>query len=353
VSEFRALAKTFMTVARGDRWQGIAALVVFQLALTVAAFTWELPWSDPEPLVGLGESQMALAVLLLVCGTQRISQRMPLALLLLFSGWVLHYISWVRFIYPMIAGEEYFSSLGTALCMAMCLYAARLSRLFRRADAGHELPSIAATKYHWTLTIGDLLVCTFAVGAVLVIGQRAFALTDLSGIMDPWDSVDFAITFDPGWLASKLPRLGLAIVWQGVMWTVISRWLLTRERWRWWFPIQIAGLFIAITLGEILIGQLRWFSDHPWLFCPPGMFPVRFLTITWDLFFGEGRREYDPNNWLLKVGIVLVSRAVVFVTSLLLLRRAGFRFDARLRLTRAWEPAAISTHARNPTIGSA
>ncbi|WP_425616751.1 hypothetical protein NA78x_000406 [Anatilimnocola sp. NA78] len=272
---------------------------------------------------------MALAAFLMVWPPLRIGQRIPIVLLLVFAGLALHYIAIVPIAYPFIFAEEYFVPLGTVLVIGSAFYV--LQRFWQVKLICQDKPTaglaIPPQRYAWTIT--DLLLWTFVSGLMLVIARRSMILTDVSGMSDPWDSIEFAITADTEFLLPRVPVLLLAWIWYGLMWTTLTYSLLVNRPWTSWLSMKVCLLFVALSIGELAISSLMTLFDMPWPFLPLGMYPCVMFAKDLQISYERNDPHFPTYREVGDICAILLVRASIWTLSLVMLRNAGYRLVKR------------------------
>jgi hypothetical protein len=279
-------------------------------------------------LTGLADCELTLAVVILMFSSWRWATRVPIVLVLFFMAWAGHYVYVVDLMYPFVFAEEYLITFGTGLAVIAAFWLLeRLSRL-GPVDAPH-CPPKKSPRFALSFTILDLLYWTLGVAIILSIGERAMSLTDVSGMNDPWESIEFAVMSCWDFVLPRLPVLLLAWLLYGALWGWVARILLTAKRWTWLTLISVILTFLGLNVGEVAVSSCMIFYEKPWPFLPASMVKaVHFVGILHLLFF-EHRWEFMDVTWrdLTELSAILLTRLTVFSGSLLLLRGAGLRYS--------------------------
>jgi len=255
----------------------------------------------------------------------RIGQRIPIVLLLVFAGLAIHYIAIIPLAYPFVFAEEYFVPLGTVLVIGSAFYV--LQRFWQVKLICQDKPTagLAITPHRYAWTITDLLLWTFVSGLMLVIARRSMILTDVSGMSDPWESIEFAITGLPDFLLPRVPVLLLAWMWYGLMWTAITYSLLVDRPWNSWLSMKVCLLFVALSIGELAISSLMTLFDKPWPFLPLGMYPCVMFAKELQIAYGRPDPDFPTYQEVGDICAILIVRAAIWTISLVMLRNASYR----------------------------
>lgn len=260
-------------------------------------------------ITGLADCQIALATILLVWSNLRWALRAPLAMVLFVHGWAGHCIHLVSVFYPFVFGEEYLVSLAIALVVWAALWLHK--RLSGLRFASPDTPMVRHVTPFVRFTILDLLSWTFAAGLILGIARQTIALTDVSGMADPWETLDFGIFEAPGFVLPRLSVLCLALMLYAATWSLIARLALTAERWNWLTIAMLLLMFVSLTLGEVAIARCMLLFDKPW--------PILPASMCFALIFNM-QPSGDAAKYLLTI---LLTRVTVYSGCLFLLRGAG------------------------------
>jgi len=300
----------------------VITLVVFQVLLTCAALR---PVYFPI-MIGTGDAQIVLAVTIAVFSNVRWSLRGPIVGLLVLTACAIHYVCWVNLAYPYIFAEQYFTPLLLAFSLWVTL--AMFHRFQRLDKAGHDgnaFRSSAASRIRFSLI--DMLVWPLLVGLLIAIGNRAVALTDVSGMYDPWETIEFALVGAPEFVVWRMPLLLAALLLHAGAWTTIVRLTLT-ERVGWKSAALALVSFVALTLGEVVVSCGTLLFDKPWPILPTSMLPAVGFASRLQLML-ERHSELDAASEVMELALILTTRVVLLSCSLLLLRYCGMRLRVR------------------------
>jgi hypothetical protein len=317
----------------------IGVFCVVQIGLTCASLGLNLihtqgPDYAAAFVIGVGDSQIVLASVLAACSTFRWCFRLPLALVVFVAGCASHYVCWVHIAYPFLAGEEYLISplLAFSLTVTLVVY-------HRRRRAGSSGAQSAGWSLHFG--IGDVLLWILSIALLITIARRAVTLTDVSGMYDPWETIDLMILHSPGMVLARVPLLLLAIglhvlVWLAITTTVFSQRASSRTMF-----VRVPLLLSALMIGEAVVAAGVLPFDPPWPILPISMTPAwmlveRLYSILWE---GANLEPHDAYKYAVEWGVIFLTRLAAIGTSLLLLHWSG----ACIPTADVREPAASRT----------
>jgi hypothetical protein len=268
-------------------------------------------------MVGVGDAQLALSGVLLGWRIFRWSVHWPLALVLLFSGSAIHYVSIVSFRYPFVSGEEYFIAPLQVVALAVAL------RLWAVRSGESAICLQASSARTDRLRLSDLFGWILAAALCLAIGKRALLWTDDGGMFRPWETFYLMIRHNPAMVLWRMPLLFSSIAAFVIAWILVSRAILTGRR------LTFRQLLRALlVLGSLFVAELV-FGFVPLLFDPP--WPI--VPVSIDLAFSFGAALFNfwssDSAFVIVRGLELIglfaTQAFVFGGSLLLLRSSGVR----------------------------
>ena len=263
---------SFHLISNPAHLRGLYAFgfVAAQLLVALVAFgPLSFPGRDAL-LTGFADCEIALAVVVLVSSSWRWTVRVPVVFVLLLQAWAGHYVYIVTKSYPYVYAEEYLISpcIGVALFTAFCVLKGCSRLVPEIAPKGLPMPTSSSPL---RFTIQDLLIWTFGIAIVLSIGRRAMSLTDVGGIMDPWESIHFERMPHWDFILPRLPVLLLALVLYGAVWAWVVRILLTTKRWTCLPLMSVFLSFLGLTLGEVAVSSCMIFQKEPWPLLPASM----------------------------------------------------------------------------------
>jgi hypothetical protein len=260
-------------------------------------------------ITGLADCQIALATVLLMWSNLRWTLRVPLAMVLFVHGWAEHSIHLVSVFYPFVMGEEYLVSLAIALVLLAALWLHKRLSGLKVAPPGLRIGRDLTPLVQFTLS--DLLLWFLAAGLILGIARRTMDLTDVSGMSDPWETLEFGIVQMPEMVLPRLLVLCLALMLYAGVWSFMARLGLTAKRWNWSTIPMLLLMFMSLTLGEVAIGRCMLLFEKPW--------PILPASMCWALIFNLQIPTEAAEHLL----VILLTRVVVFSCYLLFLRGAG------------------------------
>jgi hypothetical protein len=303
---------------------------VIQLALI--AWTFSSARFSYSIVTGIADSQLALAVVILAASGVRWSLKLTVALGLVGAAWLAHYICLVELCYPFVFTEEYLISLLVASSIGVSFF---LGRRFGNSRLTIENSPAALTfRAGRQFAIRDLLIWTLVIGTLITIGKRAIVLTDVSGMSDPWEKLEFSIAAAPDFFVPRIPLLLVSLVAHGIAWTLATKAMLGTP-WSCFRPIGAVIVLSLLSLSEVVIAAGMLLFDKPWPLLPVSEVPAVMLAMD----IGEAVRMatwHDSDriwDFMLFLATIFLTRVVVFGGSLLLLRGAGWRLVKRTQPT--------------------
>jgi hypothetical protein len=305
------------------RW-GLAIFCLTQLLLTYGALGWLAEhWFQSSSLarisliVGVGDAQLALSGLLLGWRIFRWSVRWPLALVLLFSGSAIHFVSIIDWSYPFVSGEEYLIAPFQVVALSVALR--RWSVRSGESAIWPESNLALAQR----LQLSDLFGWILAAGLCLAIGKRAILLTDVSGMADPWDTFDLMIRHNPAMVLWRVPLLFAVVATFVIAWILASHAILVGPRLTFRQLLRALVVVGCLFVTEVVFGFVPLLFDPPW--------PIVPVSIDLSFLFAGPLSEFwsSDSTFVMERGLNLVglftAQLVTFSGSLLLLRWSGVR----------------------------
>ncbi|HTN75080.1 MAG TPA: hypothetical protein VL096_07530, partial [Pirellulaceae bacterium] len=135
----------------------------------------------PGVAIGISDSQIALAVVVSVCRAFRWQTRLACAAVLLMSGMNIQYACWVHYFYPLVGSEDYLAPLGWIAALTGGLW------WFQSGQEGAPNPfEDRSNRAHFGLEVwGAAIILIFGIGWIAIIR------TNVSGMYDPWETIEF------------------------------------------------------------------------------------------------------------------------------------------------------------------
>lgn len=294
-------------------WQLLLAVVIYQdWGVSLVQFAWPGIYT-PDISIGIGDFQIALAMLLLVAADLRWTLRVPLALVLFLSAFGAHCFAWAIYFYPFVGGNEYLIAVWVAVATATSLWIWQRWRrvCLKRGNSDLSTETRTALQFHFA----DLLVWIALIGVVLMIARQAFVLTDVSGMIDPWEAIRFLRLHIQFRFAGGLPITIAAIGVQALAWTAVFAIALNSKVKSWHLLGCVPAMLLLLTLVEFAISYCSdVVFDKPPPDVPVSHAPLFVWMMHWNFEGG------------VRIALVFVSRVVAFSVSLLCLRQAGFQW---------------------------
>src|SRR5262249_47374159 len=142
--------------------------------------------------------------------------------------------------------------------------------------SGDVAPTFSRSQW----TISDLLLGMLGCAVILAIGKRSMTLTDVSGMYDPWETIEFAAFGMPIFLLVRLPLLLLALFVHAMLWTAIVRIILRNDKLTASSMAFSLTLYAALSIAEFVLSSAILLYQKPWPLLPLTMNPgVNFFQI--------------------------------------------------------------------------